>query len=114
MGPDPVSFTRPTSMTKAKRTTTRKARAKRGKSRRDVVLEVVTEMRGQTVRLPELYARVEAHAEAKRRASSNHNVRAKVRQVLQRLRDDGVIEWLGPGCWRLPAATREPSSDSSG
>lgn len=114
MGPDPVSFTRPTSMPKAKRTTTGKARAKRGKSWRDVVLEVMAETRGQTVRLPDLYARIEAHPEAKRRASTNRNVRAKVRQVLQRLRDDGVIEWLGPGEWRLPAATAEPSSESSG
>lgn len=40
----------------------------------------------------------------------NRNVRPKIRQQLQRLRDLGLLEFIGAGKYRLPKPTYRPSS----
>ena len=48
--------------------------------------------------LPELVNRFEKVLEMK--YPSNHNIRPKIRQQLQVLRDRGIIEFLGNGNYR--------------
>lgn len=76
-----------------------------GKTWRTIVLESLVPLAVSEPtqwRLTDLYAEVEKHPEARERMSSNHNVRPKVRQVLNGLRSDGVIGWVGRGLYELP------------
>ncbi len=67
------------------------------------VLMCVEKIKKQEFSLDDVYA-FEGYLKAKHPA--NHNVRAKVRQQLQFLRDKGVIEFLGRGQYRMRLADR--------
>jgi type II restriction enzyme len=62
------------------------------------VLVCVERIRKREFTLDEVYA-FEGHLQAKH--PENHNVKAKIRQQLQFLRDKGVIEFLGRGRYRM-------------
>ena len=62
------------------------------------VLMCVERIRKEEFSLDDVYA-FEGYLKAKHPA--NHNVKAKVRQQLQFLRDKGVIEFLGRGQYRM-------------
>ncbi len=53
----------------------------------------------QTFTLQDFYSRFEAELSALN--PDNHNIRAKIRQQLQVLRDGGVIRFLGSGSYRI-------------
>jgi hypothetical protein len=72
------------------------------KTWRAIVLEAFETKRGEEVRLTDLYAIVETRPDVKARASTNRNIRAKVRQQCQVLRRLGILEWVAPGVWKLP------------
>lgn len=72
------------------------------KTWRTIVLEAFETKRGEPVRLAVLYAIVEKSPDAKVRAATNRNIRAKVRQQCQVLRRLGIVERVGPGVWMLP------------
>ena len=72
------------------------------KSWRSIVLECLVPFTGRTAPLDALYACVEQHPDAVARTKTNRHIRAKVRQTLQRLRDDGVVRTRGPGRWDVP------------
>ncbi|MCC7541325.1 MAG: hypothetical protein IT379_34225 [Deltaproteobacteria bacterium] len=91
-------------MPKRKKPVRDRGTAKPTKSWPAIVLEVLAATRGEDVRLGLLYELVESHPEARKRAATNRNVRAKVRQVLQALRDREVVESVRPGVWRLRVA----------
>lgn len=56
---------------------------------------------GPEFALPDLYAH---EAEFRRRHPGNNHIRPKLRQQLQRLRDSGVLTFLGKGRYRLAFA----------
>lgn len=62
------------------------------------VLNAVRALGKQEFSLSELYAREDALAKLH---PENHNVRPKIRQQLQTLRDIGLLEFLSPGRYRL-------------
>jgi len=62
------------------------------------VLVCVERIKKQDFSLDDVYA-FEAYLQAKH--PENHNVKAKIRQQLQFLRDKGVIEFLGRGHYRM-------------
>jgi type II restriction enzyme len=62
------------------------------------VLLCVEKIRKQDFSLDDVYA-FEGHLQAKH--PENHNVKAKIRQQLQFLRDRDVIEFLGRGRYRM-------------
>jgi len=76
---------------------------------RDIVLEVMVNTKGEVVRLRDLYRTVHRHPEAKRRAATNVNVEPKIRQQLRVLRDEGLVERIAPGEYRLTAAPPDTS-----
>lgn len=92
-------------MPKRKKPVRNRRTAKSTKSWSAIVLEVLAATRGEDVRLGLIYELVESHPGARERAATNRNVRAKVRQVLQALRDRGVVESVRPGVWRLRAVS---------
>lgn len=69
---------------------------------KQIVLEALSEQIGEKVGLDRLYALVRAHPAAVKR-SGNHNREAKIRQQLQVLAREGVVEHPAKGVWRLPA-----------
>lgn len=70
---------------------------------RSIVLDVLRPQAGtRGLPLGTIYDGVAAHPIAKAREKSNQQIRAKVRQTLQRLRDEGVILTRGPGRWDIP------------
>lgn len=71
------------------------------KSWRDIILEVLRGLPEGPVRLAALYDAVEAHPEAIIRAATNAHMHAKTRQVLQRLRDEGLVKAVEKGVWKL-------------
>lgn len=62
---------------------------------RDVVLAVMTKLEGNCT-LSQIYAEIEGH---KKCESNPDNWQAKVRQVLQNLRDSGLVISESRGCW---------------
>jgi len=58
---------------------------------------IVAPRRAKTFKLKELYAFEETLREL---FPSNKNIKAKIRQVLQQLRDEGVVEFLGDGQYK--------------
>lgn len=72
---------------------------------RAIVLDVLVPLSGRHgVPLGTIYAAVAEHPGAKARMKSNQHIRSKVRQTLQRLRDEGVLRTRGPARWDV---TRE-------
>ena len=67
------------------------------------ILLCVEKIRKQEFSLDDVYA-FEGHLKAKHPA--NHNVKAKIRQQLQFLRDKGVIEFMGRGRYRMKIANK--------
>jgi type II restriction enzyme len=67
------------------------------------VLVCVEKIRKQEFSLEDVYA-FEAYLQAKH--PENHNVKAKIRQQLQFLRDRGVIEFVGRGQYRMKLANK--------
>ena len=63
------------------------------------VLRVVRGLRLERFSLADIYAR---EAELQELHPHNRNVRPKIRQQLQRLRDMGLVEFLGAGNYRVP------------
>ncbi len=63
------------------------------------VLRVVRGLRLERFSLADIYAR---EAELQGLHPNNRNVRPKIRQQLQRLRDMGLVEFLGGGSYRVP------------
>lgn len=68
---------------------------------RQIVLEAFRTLPAGPVRLAALYGAVAVHPDAIERAATNASVSAKVRQVVQRLRDDGEVEEVDKGVWKL-------------
>lgn len=70
---------------------------------RTVMLDVLRPHAGRHgLPLGTIYADVERHPEVAARSKSNQHVRSKVRQTLQRLRDEGLIRTRGPARWDIP------------
>lgn len=65
---------------------------------KDVVYAVMRNSKGN-VTLNEIYSELESHAKSR----SNSEWKAKIRQVLQRLRDSGKVVNVGRGAWCLAA-----------
>ena len=62
------------------------------------VLEKILSLNKKEFTLDEVY---QFEDELQRLYSNNHNVQAKIRQQLQMLRDDGILEFIAPGRYRL-------------
>lgn len=62
------------------------------------ILEIVNSQKNTDFNIGQLYEQENALQE---RFPSNHHIREKVRQILQRLRDDGFVDFLGGGKYRL-------------
>jgi type II restriction enzyme len=67
------------------------------------VLVCVERIKKRDFSLDDVYA-FEAYLQAKH--PENHNVKAKIRQQMQFLRDKGVIEFLGRGHYRIKLASK--------
>lgn len=80
---------------------------------RDIVLEVMKDTKGEVVRLHDIYPKVEQNPEAVKRSQTNVNIRPKIRQQLQVLVRDNLVERLAPGEYRFLANSLEERSDAS-
>ncbi|MCC7537482.1 MAG: hypothetical protein IT379_14760 [Deltaproteobacteria bacterium] len=79
--------------------------AARSTSWRSIVLEVLDAAGPGELTLAQIYASVADHPAAQERATTNRHVPAKVRQVLQRLRDQRKATCVRPGVWQVGSPT---------
>ena len=64
----------------------------------NAILSCVRELDKKTFTLSEIYS---FDTRLQQLHPTNHNVRPKIRQQLQVLRDNGILEFIGPGQYRL-------------
>lgn len=75
------------------------------------MIELLTPHRGTTVPLDLVYELAAKHPSvAERFRAARYNACAKVRQQLQVLRDEGLIEWEAKGRWHIPPEFPSPRS----